>query len=332
LAALERRWVFEPKEKYATSQTWKDSAGGFCSWIWELAIWERVRTYKSARQPGCCGYGVDAGINFFDVSPYYGPTLAEERLGQTLEGNRQKVVLATKCGRYGIEEFDFSAKRIRLELEKSLRRLRTDYVDLLQAHDIEFASFDQIVHEVIPAMRELQAEGKARYIGITGYPIGLLKRAAEKIQIDSILSYCRYNLMNTDMDAELVPFVEEREIGLINASPMMMGVLTVKEAPVWHPGSEELKDAGRRAAMVAAQHGANISTLALQFAIARTTVASTLVGMATAEQVKENLRSIETKLDSVLLSNIRAAIGNGFPKTWMTGLPENADPTEDMFY
>ena len=277
---------------------------------------------------GAVDAAVDAGINFFDVSPYYGLTLAEERLGQVLEGHRQKVVLATKCGRYGAEEFDFSAKRIRREVEKSLRRLRTDYVDLLQAHDIEFVSFDQIVHEAIPTMRELQVEGKARYIGITGYPVGLLKRTAEHVLVDSILSYCRYNLMNTDIDAELVPFVKDREIGLINASPLMMGVLTENGAPAWHPGSESLQVAGQRAAAAAVRHGVNISALALQFAIARPTVASTLVGMATADQVKENLRSIETKTDPVVLSDVRAAIGNGFKTTWMTGLPENADSAE----
>jgi L-galactose dehydrogenase len=273
---------------------------------------------------GAVDAAIDAGINFFDVSPYYGLTLAEERLGRTLEGKRQKVVLATKCGRYGVEEFDFSAKRIRHEVEESLRRLRTDHVDLLQAHDIEFASFDQIIYEAIPTMRELQTEGKARYIGITGYPVSLLKHAAEQVQVDSILSYCRYNLMNTDMDAELMPFAKEREIGLINASPLMMGVLTDRGAPAWHPGSEGLKDAGRRAAAAAARHGANISALALQFAIARPTVASTLVGMASADQVKENLRSIETKVDPVVLSDVQAAIGNGFTTTWLTGLPENA--------
>jgi L-galactose dehydrogenase len=279
---------------------------------------------------GAVDTAIDAGINFFDVSPYYGLTLAEERLGRTLEGNRQKVVLATKCGRYGVEEFDFSARRIRLEVEESLRRLRTDYVDLLQAHDIEFASFDQIIHEAIPTMRELQAEGKTRYIGITGYPVGMLKRVAEQVTVDSILSYCRYNLINTDIDAELVPFAEKREIGLINASPLMMGVLTDRGAPTWHPGSEGLKNAGQRAAMAAARHGANISALALQFAIARPTVASTLVGMATADQVKENLHSMETKVDSAVLSEVRAAIGNGFTTTWTTGLPENADLAEKV--
>jgi L-galactose dehydrogenase len=179
-------------------------------------------------------------------------------------------------------------------------------------------------------MRELQAEGKARYIGITGYPVGMLKCAAEQIEVDSILSYCRYNLMNTDIDADLVPFAEEQEIGLINASPLMMGILTDRGAPAWHPGSEGLKDAGRRAAMAAARHGANISALALQFAIECPAVASTLVGMATADQVKQNLRSIETKVDPAVLNEVRAAIGNGFTTIWTTGLPENADPVEEI--
>jgi L-galactose dehydrogenase len=77
---------------------------------------------------------IDEGINLFDVSPYYGLTLAEERLGMALAGRRNEVVLATKCGRYGESEFDFSAGRITKSLEESLRRLRTDYVDLFQAH------------------------------------------------------------------------------------------------------------------------------------------------------------------------------------------------------
>jgi L-galactose dehydrogenase len=92
-------------------------------------------------------YAIKRGINFFDVSPYYGLTVAETCLGEALEGHRQAVVLATKCGRYGAAEFDFSATRITAEFENSLRRLRTDYVDLLQAHDVEFGNLDQIVEE-----------------------------------------------------------------------------------------------------------------------------------------------------------------------------------------
>src|SRR6478609_8407448 len=80
---------------------------------------------------------IDNGINFFDVSPYYGRTLAEQRLGAALPGKRHKVVLATKCGRYDTSYFDFSAARITASVEESLKRLRTDYLDILHAHDIE---------------------------------------------------------------------------------------------------------------------------------------------------------------------------------------------------
>src|ERR1700744_5236909 len=70
---------------------------------------------------------VDRGINFFDTSPYYGITLAETRLGAALVGRRKRIILATKCGRYGMDEFDFSAKRVVASIDESLRRLQTDY-------------------------------------------------------------------------------------------------------------------------------------------------------------------------------------------------------------
>ena len=88
---------------------------------------------------------VERGINYFDVSPYYGLTLAETRLGEALVGLRQNVILATKCGRYGADQFDFSAPRITASIDESLARLQTDYVDLLQAHDVEFGDARQIV-------------------------------------------------------------------------------------------------------------------------------------------------------------------------------------------
>src|SRR5580704_15341428 len=169
---------------------------------------------------------IDLGINYFDVAPYYGRTLAEKRLGAALAGRRDKVVLATKCGRYDVKGFDFSAARIRSSIDESLQRLRTDYLDVFLAHDIEFVSERQIVEEAIPTMRELQCEGKARFIGITGLQLKMLRRVAEAAPVDAILSYCRYNLLITDMDDVLTPFAERNGIGLINASPLHMGILT----------------------------------------------------------------------------------------------------------
>src|SRR5579862_6768115 len=108
---------------------------------------------------------IDQGINFFDVSPYYGRTLAEKRLGVALGGKRYRVILATKCGRYDVASFDFSAARLRASIDESLTRLRTGYIDLWQAHDVEFVDARQIVDEAIPAMRQIQQQGKVRFIG-----------------------------------------------------------------------------------------------------------------------------------------------------------------------
>jgi L-galactose dehydrogenase len=104
----------------------------------------------------------------FDVSPYYGLTLAEARLGRALTGKRSKILLGTKCGRYGVDGFDFSGETLTCNFEQSLLRMKTDYVDLLQAHDIEFGHISQILGETLPAMRRLQEQGKGRFLGLTG--------------------------------------------------------------------------------------------------------------------------------------------------------------------
>src|ERR1700691_5639168 len=210
---------------------------------------------------------VESGINFFDSSPYYGLTLAETRLGEALAGRRDRVILATKCGRYGFSEFDFSAKRVIASMDESLRRLQTDYVDLFQAHDVEFGDVQQIIHETLPALRQLQQQGKARYIGITGYPPKLLRRMAEATPVDSILTYCHYNLMNTDMDAVLTAFARERGIGLINAAALHMGILTGHGPAEWHPAPREVREAGRKAAEFCRDHGVDIADVAMRFCL-----------------------------------------------------------------
>ena len=259
---------------------------------------------------------LDLGINFFDTSPYYGLTLSEERLGRALQGARGRVVLATKCGRIGDTEFDFSRARIRSGLEESLRRLRTETVDLLQAHDIEFAREEQIVEETIPALRELQQEGKARLIGITGYPVRLLRRIAEKAPVDTILSYCHYSLLNTDMETVLAPLTNASGTALINASPLMMGILTQGGPPAWHVAPEQMKEAGRRAARKAAELGVDIAKLALQFALQQNFASATLVGMSNEREVRENVAAATGIVDEELIRAVRDAVGTDFPHTW----------------
>jgi L-galactose dehydrogenase len=268
-------------------------------------------------------YAIERGINLFDVSPYYGLTLAESRLGEALEGRRDKVVLATKCGRYGAEEFDFSARRITEGLEDSLRRLRTDHVDLLQAHDVEFAHADQIVEETLPALRRLQQQGKARFIGITGLSLKNLVAIAKRADVDTMISYCRYNLMVDDMDEVLTPFARERGIGIINASPLHMGVLTEHGPADWHPASQEVKDAGKRAVALCKARGVDAPELALSFCLKHPQVASTLVGMATREHVDANLKAMEFAAEPELLAEIRTIIAPAHNRVWASGLEEN---------
>src|SRR5580693_6887328 len=106
---------------------------------------------------------LDQGINFIDTSPFYGLTKSESVLGKALKGiPREKYILATKCGRYGSEmkDFDFSAKRVTASVEESLSRMAMDYVDIIQAHDIEFGDLEVVIHETVPALRKLQKAGK----------------------------------------------------------------------------------------------------------------------------------------------------------------------------
>jgi L-galactose dehydrogenase len=262
---------------------------------------------------------IDSGVNFFDVAPYYGLKLAESRLGVALADRRNEVILATKCGRYGADEFDFSSQRTILEVDESLERLQTDYVDLLQVHDVEFGDVEQIVNETLPTLRGLQKAGKARYIGITGYSLETLCKIAESAPVDSILSYCRYNLMVRDMDYVLTPLAKARSIGLINASPLHMGILSGNDVPEWHPAPQAIRAVGHFADEVCSAQGLRVAEVALRFCLGHPYVATTLIGMANVEQVEQNLKALEVADDTSAIREIVVALGPNFNYVWPSG-------------
>ena len=271
-------------------------------------------------------YAIERGINYFDVSPYYGRTLAETRLGEALAGRRDRVILATKMGRYDIGRFDFSAGRVVQSVEESLRRLQTDFVDVFQIHDIEYGRKDQIIGETLPAMFKLKESGKVRFVGITGYPLAILRDVAGAVEVDTILTYCRYNLMDRGMDDVLTPVAKEKGIGLINASPLHMRVLTERGAPDWHPAPKRVLEVGRRVAEYCRSQGVDIADLAMQFVLQHDDVATTLVGMSKVRSVERNVRSVGVAPDPELLANVLEMIEPVANVCWKEGRPENDDP------
>jgi L-galactose dehydrogenase len=268
---------------------------------------------------------IDRGVNLFDTSPYYGRTLSEQRLGAALAGRRDQIVLSTKLGRYDRNEFDFSAGRVRSSVDESLRRLQTDYVDLLIAHDIEFGDRERIISETVPAMRKVQESGKARFIGISGLPLKILADVAERARVDFVLTYCRYNLLNRDLDRWLTPVVEKHNLGLIGAAAVHMGILAKQGPPPWHPAQAEVKEAGARIVALCESRGVDPVAIAIRFTANHPLIASTLVGMPRRAEVEDNVAALGNSIDRELLDEIDEIVAPVQNMIWPSGLPENDD-------
>ena len=268
---------------------------------------------------------IERGVNFIDVAPFYGLTKAETVLGQALKTvERDKYLLATKIGRYGhhISDFDFSAKRTFASIDQSLKRLGVDHVDLLQIHDLEFGDLDQIINETIPALQQIKQSGKTRFIGITGLPVSALKYVAERVQVDTVLSYCHYTLNDTSF-MDLVPLLKQRKFGILNAAPLAMGLLSSNPLPSWHPAPPALRERAAHAAALCKARGSSIEKLAVQFAVRTPDIASTVVGTAESALMDQNIGWVDEPIDLTLLHEVQAIFEPVRNVSWISGRPEN---------
>jgi L-galactose dehydrogenase len=272
---------------------------------------------------------LDLGMNFIDVSPYYGATKAETVLGQALKGvPRDRYTLATKVGQYGTGQFDFCANRVKASLDESCTRLGVDYVDLLQCHDIEFADHHQIVNETLPALVELRAAGRIGHIGITGLPLKVFTSILDRMGADvveTVLSFCRYELNDTALDS-LVPYFKAKGVGIINASPTGMGLLTERGVPSWHPASPAIIAGARRAVDYCKSVGADIVKLAVQFCAAHPGIATTLVGSANPDNIRKNIEYVDAPIDFELMGKVLELLKPIHNHNFTRGRPENRDP------
>ncbi|XP_020571056.1 L-galactose dehydrogenase-like [Phalaenopsis equestris] len=193
-------------------------------------------------------------------------------------------------------------------------------------HDIEFGSLDQIVNETIPALQKIRAEGKARFIGITGLPLGIFTYVLDRVpmgSVDVILSYCHYGVNDSTL-ADLIPYLKSKGVGVISASPLAMGLLTESGPPDWHPASPELKSACRAAAVHCKEKGKNISKLALQYSLMNKDISTVLVGLTSAAQVEDNVGSAlelsEVGIDQETLQEVEALLEPVKNETWPSGI------------
>lgn len=268
-------------------------------------------------------YAIDHGVNFFDVSPFYGLTLAETRLGKALEGKRDQVFLATKCGRYGLQEFDFSCARILKSIDESLLRLKTDQVDLIQLHDIEFVEKSQVLNEAIPAILKIIESGKARFWGITGLAVRYLAEIARLTNPDTVLSWAHYNLLEDEINTELVPLSKKMGFGLMNAAPLLQRILSDQPLPAWHRSPQAVKDTQPKLLALCKSYGVKLSDVAIRYAMDHPDIATTIVGMCDLATVKQNISVLDFRIPEGLLEEIETLVAPFKNQMWFEGREEN---------
>jgi aryl-alcohol dehydrogenase-like predicted oxidoreductase len=260
-------------------------------------------------------HAIDRGINFVDTANIYAGTESERIIGEALVGKRHQVVLATKAGLVrgtGPNQSGTSRIHIQQELEHSLRRLKTDYIDLYQIH-----TFDPYtpLEETLRALDDMVHSGKVRYIGASNYVAWELMKALGISEFRGLARYTStqisYSLADRTPELELVPLCLDQGIGIIPYFPLAGGILTGKyggidAVPVGSrantdPNFSKFLDEraitlAREVGICAQELGLSTSALSLAWLMDRPAVSTVIVGATRVEQLEDNLKSVDLKL------------------------------------
>ena len=281
----------------------------------------------------CVTAALEAGITTFDTADVYAGTRAEEVLGRALEGQRREgLEILTKV--YwptgpGVNDRGLSRKHIRESLHGSLRRLRTDYVDLYQAHRFDY---ETPLEETLVALSDLVREGKVLYLGVSEWRAEEIRAAADIIGREHLYPLVsnqpQYSMLWRVIEAEVVPTCDELGIGQIVWSPIAQGVLTGKYRPGQPPPQDSratnatgsgfisalLKDetlhAVERLRPIADDAGMTMAQLAIAWVLTRPGISAAIIGATRPEQVIENVRAAGSRLDDATLLAIDDALGD----------------------
>ncbi len=274
------------------------------------------------RAAACINQAFDSGINFIDTANVYGRGAAESLLGELLAGRpRDSYVLATKVY-FPMSKSDrgLSAEQIRKQLDNSLQRLRTDYVDLFQCHRYDH---DTPLEETMAALTQAVDSGKVRYIGFSEWPADKIRLAMEMNDVAHFVSsQPHYSMLGRWPEAAVIPACREYGIKQIVFSPLAQGVLTGKYQPGQPPpdhsrGSDnrvnqfmgdwlqdEVLVAVASLEPLAAEAGLSLAQLALAWLLQNDNVAATIIGASRPEQIIDNAGASGIKLDPALMQAI----------------------------
>lgn len=268
---------------------------------------------------------IDSGVTFIDTANIYAGGESERIIGKALAGRRHEVILATKAGLptgSGPNDKGSSRNHLMRELESSLKRLHTDYVDLYQIHTFDP---DTPLEETLRTLDDMVRSGKVRYIGCSNYAAWELMKAlgvSERLGLNKYVSnqVC-YSLADRTPERELVPLCEDQGIGMIPYYPLAGGILTGKytSADAPPPGSRADKDPnfnrfihedalelGRQVSRFAAELGCTPGALSLAWLMHQPVVSTVIVGATRVEQLKDNLECVSLELSAEVLGKLDA--------------------------
>jgi D-threo-aldose 1-dehydrogenase len=238
----------------------------------------------------------ESPINFLDTAASYGDGESERRIGEVLKkkcGLPEGVVLATKADR-DLQTGDFSGEQMRRSVERSLKLLGLDRLQLVYLHDPEHESFEHLMASggAVEVLGDLKTEGVIEHLGVAGGPIDMEIRYVETGLFEAVITHNRYTLL--DRSAEpLLDVAAERGVALLNAAPYGSGILAkgpdayaryeYQEAP------EEMVERARAMQEVCQQFGVPLAAAALQFSLKDPRIVSTIVGMSRPERIGQTL-------------------------------------------
>ena len=273
-------------------------------WMWGGTDQERsIRSIQAS---------LDAGVNFIDTAPAYGLGLSERIVGQAIRGRRDKVILATKCGlvwhtnqgTFFVEQGEarihrfLGADSIRYEVEQSLRRLGTDYIDLYQTH---WQDATTPIEETMGALLDLKKQGKIRAIGVSNCTVDQLRQYRAAGQVDTAQEL--YHMLDRSLDAEYLPFCKRHNIAVLAYSPLANGLLTGRvDADRVFPADDlrhnnplfsresrlRVKAMLEQMRPVAEEDGLTLGQLAIAWTLAQPGLTHALVGARDEKQAAEN--------------------------------------------